>query len=1071
MLERLRLTQPQLDTKPNSVARDVFIDPPAFELGDLYEALRTIARLQSLANMTGNDLTNFGANFGASRKTGTKAGGQVVFTFRKIDTNVTIPAGTVVTTRNGLGFATISSTTVRVSDANAMRATATRLRQELDTAGITDQYAVEVSVQAQSIGSSGNIATYSIVSHSASGVNGTTNAVSFTGGSDVETDAAFRSRILSTFAGANTGTALGYRSLILALADAVDALVVEPGDPLMIRDGTMTTTDSNGDLIVAEPGTGGKVDIYVLGENLQTGTDSFIYKDKSGKNDPTDSNNDHILGQSSLTPDTALSLNSRRLGVLSDGETIPTQPVSSITSITGSSSGPNFVEQYTDSYGNLVGNFKLVKDSGAAAGSPFGLDKLTWTSGQIDLSAENRTKGAFNGVDGLSYTDVLEITGITQDVRVTNENSSVSSSRNYVTVKHKPVRTVNRVFNLTTGERYTISSQNPDGQTGELNTTGRIKITGRTLPTASDVLQVDYTWVMSFAPSVEFDTLNPQDPANGAQDSVDWGFPNYIRNEFSTANLDAYNNLNVMATYPISRAMSVNTFTKETLTVGGTSIKKTVTTANLVTNIHSITDTMKNGAEVYNTLEADGTFSNRLIALPDDSLAALGDQVVVTHSLTNLIDSYQSGSTVGRTITLFPSTLVASGTQVMVNYVANLLNVLPQTSFTSLPVAGDGYNSFTGIDGYQPMLDSFSGSTVVDNKRRTPAHLKVTVAAVPTQGTLEIVGTTVNKISGVFTTTSASTGSSNIVDLAPLIRTAEGLGRTAAIPSTIAVGRVVSLEKVSLSISGTVDEVLATYDLTNYGLRTSRWDLAHAIQNTAIGNASVQLAAVVANTGTPITTGTHLRVAFYYTKQNDYERPFFSKNGSQITDKVFAKVTSIGRVSGFTNSAGAVSGRFSIDTVAQPEQNAAYAVDYGYTAPKNNERITVNYEYNKLIGDATYTVESGRPITADVLVKAAGEIAVDVTAEIIVLPAYETSSTTVKQDVADNISASLNATSLNTTVDVSDIIAKAYSVEGLDKITITHFNKHDVSGTVTTIVAGKNEYLAAGTITVTVKTR
>jgi uncharacterized phage protein gp47/JayE len=1071
MLERLRLTQPQLDTKPNSVARDVFIDPPSFEIGDLYETLRSVARLQSLANMTGNDLTNFGANFGASRKTGTKASGQVVFTFRKIDTNVTISAGTIVTTRNGLSFATISSTTVRTSDSNALRATATRLRQELDTAGITDQYAIEVSVQAQSIGSSGNIATYSIVSHSASGVNSVTNVTSFTGGSDVETDAAFRSRVLATFAGANTGTSLGYRSLILALADAVDALVVEPGNPLMIRDGTTNTTDSSGNTVVAQPGTGGKIDIYVLGENLQAGTDSFIYKDKSGKNDPTDSNNDYVLGQSSLTPSTTLSLNSRRLGVLSDGEQIPTQPVSSITSVSGSSSGPNFVEQYLDEYGNLVGNYKLVNDSGAASGSPFGLDKIVWTSDHIDLVGENRTKGTFNGIDGLSYTDILTVSGITQDVRVTNENSSVTSGRNYVVVKHKPVRTVNRVFNLTTGERYTISSQNPDGQSGSLNTTGRIKISGRTLPTASDVLQVDYAWVMSFAPQVEFDTLDPKDVLNEAQDSVDWGFPNYIRDELSTATLDAYNNLTVKTTYPIGRTLSVNTFVKETLTVAGTSSRKTVTTVNSVGNIHSIKDTTLNGAEVYNTLEGDGTFSNRLIALPSDSLAALGDQAVVTHSLTNLLDAYQSGATTGRTITLFPSTLVSSGIQVMVNYVADLLNVLPQTNFTSLPAAGDGYNSFTSIDGYQPVLDLFSGSTITDNKRRTPAHLKVTVAAIPTQGILEVVGTTMNKISGVFMTTSASTGSSNIVDLAPLIRTVEGLGRTATIPSSITVGRIVSLEKVSLSISGTVDEVLATYDLTNYGLKTSRWDLAHAIQKTAIGNASVQLAAVSANTSSPITTGTHLRATFYYAKQNDYERPFFSKNGFQITDKVFAKVTSIGRVSGFTNSAGAVSGRFSLDTVTQPEQNSAYTVDYSYTAPKNNERITVNYEYNKLIGDATYAVEDGRPITADVLVKAAGEVSVDVTAEIIVLPAYETSSATVKQDVADNISASLNATALKTTVDVSDVIAKAYGVEGLDKITITHFNKHNVTGTVTSIVANRNEYLAAGTVTVTVKTR
>lgn len=1071
MLERLRLTQPQLDTKPNSVARDVFIDPPSFELGEIYEVIRAVARLQSLANLTGNDLTNFGANFGATRKPGTKASGQVVFTFRRIDTNLTIPAGTVITTRNGLSFSTISNTTIRTSDVNALRATATRLREQLDTASITDQYAIEINAQAQSIGSSSNIAPYSIVSFSVSGVNGVTNVISFTGGTDVETDSAFRSRVLATFAGANTGTSLGYRSIVLSLADTIDALVVEPGDTLMTRDGTIVSTDSNGNTIVSQSGTGGKVDIYVMGENIQPATDSYIYRDKSGRNDPTNSNNDFILGQTSLTPNTTLSLNSRRLGVLSDGEQIPTQPVTSITSVIGSSSGPSFIEQYTDDSGQLVGNYKLVKDTGSAAGSPFGLDKLIWTSDYIDFPNENRTKGAFNSVDGLSYTDVLDIYNITQDVRVTNENSSVSSDRSYIIVKHGPVRTVSRVFNLTTGERYTITDQNPDGQSGTLNTTKRIEISGRTLPTISDVLQVDYVWVMSFTPEVEFDTLNPRDPANEAQDSVDWGFPNYIRDELSYTNLDAYNNLNILATYPIGRVLSVNTFVQETLTVSGSSSRKTITTTNVISNIHSIKDTTLSGAEIYNTLVSDGTFSNRLIALPSDSIASLGDQVTIIYNIVDLMDSYQSGNTSGRTITLFPYNIVASGTPVMLDYVTSLYNVLPQTNFTSLPAMSDGYNSFVGIDGYQPFLDAFVANTVVDNKRRTPSHLKVTASAIPTQGILELVGTTLNKVTGIITTTSASVGSANIVDLAPLIRTAEGLGRTVTVPSNITLARVFSLEDVYLNIAGNVTSVNATYDLTNYYLKSSRWDLARALQKTTLGNASLQLSAVTANTSDPITTGKHLRVTFYYAKNNDSERLFWSKNGSQITDKVFAKVTSIGRISGFTNSAGAVSGRFTIDTATQPEQNNAYLVSYSYTAPKNNERITINYEYNKLIGDATFAVENSRPITADVLVKGAIEIAVDVTAEIIVLPSYETSSSTVKQDVADNIASSLNSTALNTIVDVSDVIANVYSVAGLDKITITHFNRHDISGTITSVSAGKNEYIAAGTISVTLKTR
>ena len=203
VLDRLRLSQPQLDTKPGTVSRDLFVDPPAWELSDLYEQMRGVAATQSLANLTGNDLTNFGYNFGAVRRTGTKSNGSVLFTFRSIDVNTVIPAGTIASTRNGVTFATVSSVTVKTSDLNSLRATATRFREQLDIANITDQYAIEVSAQAQSSGSSGNIAPYAIVSHNASGVNSITNLVSFTGGSDLESDAAFRSRVLATFAGAN----------------------------------------------------------------------------------------------------------------------------------------------------------------------------------------------------------------------------------------------------------------------------------------------------------------------------------------------------------------------------------------------------------------------------------------------------------------------------------------------------------------------------------------------------------------------------------------------------------------------------------------------------------------------------------------------------------------------------------------------------------------------------------------------------------------------------------------------------------------------------------------------------
>jgi uncharacterized phage protein gp47/JayE len=1072
MLERFRLTQPQLDTKPGTVARDLFVDGQAFEVSDVYELLQEIASLQSIANMTGDNLTNYGFNFGAVRKTGTKSNGQVVLTFRNIDVDTTIPAESTVSTRNGLTFTTISSVTAQTSDANALRATATRLREELDIAGITDQFALEVTVQAQNIGSSGNIASYSIVSHNIAGVNSVTNVSSFSGGSDLENDAAFRSRILATFAGANTGTSLGYRSLVLALADSLDALVVEPGDVLMTRDGTTTTTDSDGNTIVLESGTGGKVDIYVLGENLQDATDSFIYQDSSGRNDPTDSSNDFILGQSSLTPETTLSLNSRRVGVLSEGQDIPTQPASSLVSVSGSSSGPNFIEQYEDEVGNLQGNYKLSKDTGSAAGSPFGLDKLIWTSDEIELTGESRTKGAFNTIDSLSFADVQKVNAVTRDVRVTNENSSVStSSRETVTLKHTPIRSVSRVFNLTTGERYTISDQNPDGQAGETNTSGNIEISGRTLPTSSDILQVDYIWIMSFDADVNFDTMDPQDILNSSQDSIDWGFPNYIRDEYGVANIDDYGNLSVTASYPVSRTLSVNTFVREASTVTVSGSRKLVTVGASVSNIHSIIDSSQNGAEVYNTNSANGTFSNLLITLPDDTIAESGDSVTVTYNLNDLtdVDGYDSGTALNRTISILPSNATTSGTSLLVNYVANLENFLPSNELLDLPISSDGYNSFSeDSDGYQPFLDTFTSGSVTANARRTPSELKITLSNIPNAGIVEVVGTTFNLVSGeVYTATQP-----DVFDFAPLIREAEGLSRNASVTSLgIDVVRVMKLEKVNLNIADLVESVAYEYDLTNYSLGTNRWDKAHALEVSSLSNTSVQLAATEDNEDNPVTTGAYIRATFYYTKTNDSEQTYFSKSGSLFTNKVFSKILSIDIASGFADSSGNVSGKIVIDSMIQPEQNSTYLVDYDYTAPKPNERITVNYQYNKLIPDATLAIEEGRPITADVLAKAATKVELDVEASIIVTPEFTTSSETVRQDVADNISATLNAIALATTLDSSDIVNNAYNVEGLDRITISRFNKSESTGTVLSVTAGKNEYLAAGSVTVTVEER
>jgi len=372
-----------------------------------------------------------------------------------------------------------------------------------------------------------------------------------------EDDSSYRSRILATFTGTNVGTALGYRSLIFNLVDTIDVLVIEPGDPLMTRDGTVVV-NNNGELVVIESGTGGKVDIYVMGDNPQSGIDSFVYSDQSGLDDPTISDNDFILGLSSLTADTNLTLNSRIVATLSGTSDIPLQPISIILSVSGSLSGSIFVEQYLDSVGNLKGNYVLKKDAGVAGGSSFGVDKLSWISNYINLENEAVTKGTFNGIDALVFTDVLNISSINQEIQILNENSTILASREYITTLHTPVKTVTRVFNLTTGERYVVSDQNPDG-TSDLNTTGKIKITGRTLPKVSDILQVDYIWQYEFDQHIDFDNLNPSDQLDPAQDSVEWGFSNYIRGELKTTTTESGNTI-IDTDFFVSRILSIDSY-------------------------------------------------------------------------------------------------------------------------------------------------------------------------------------------------------------------------------------------------------------------------------------------------------------------------------------------------------------------------------------------------------------------------------------------------------------------------------------------------------------------------------
>ncbi len=712
MIDLLKILQPNADSKPGTVLRDLTIEIPASQISLLYDELANVSNLQSLRIVSGSDLDNLLSNYGLSRNSATKSSGTVLFTFSSIPASISINKGDLVFSSNGTSFAVVNGVSISPSNTNLYRSIATKFRNDLDFLNISDTFAVEVTVQATTPSSSGDLSKYGIVRATIAGVSNVTNVFPFSGGGDQEDDPSFRNRGLSIFSGSSTGTVLGYRNTALTDSSVLDALVIEPGDPLMIRDGSVVVKNSDGTFTIISEGTGGKVDIIILGNRLAEFTDSFIYQDKSNNNDPTNEKNIFVFGQ--IPGDENKTINRKRIDNIANG-VLPAQPVDTVLEVTGSLSGSNFVAKSVDFLGRVTGNYEVIKDTGLFAGSSFGFDKFHWINNKIELFEEDRIKSKFNGQDAVTFTDVLEIPQIQQNVSITNENSSVTAAdKSIIQLLHIPSSNVTRVFNVNTGERYIVTAQNVDG-TSTTNITGRIRITGNTLPSTSDVLQVDYTWLVDFDPFVDYDGKILNNNPRASDDSIDWDMSNAVRNELATftKNTDgAFYSGNVK--HPVSVILSANSFHQANgmvvkVTSGNFTGRLAVTISSLSEEVAIINNIVLQNStlEIYDTIDNDGLFTNErvvvgseikfncTIILPSDTPAIVGNSVAIYF---NELDTFTVGNSIGNfsnnQITI-PTTnlgITATSTLLRVTYLSNVQDAFT-ASIANLPVSRSG-NSF-----------------------------------------------------------------------------------------------------------------------------------------------------------------------------------------------------------------------------------------------------------------------------------------------------------------------------------------------------------------------------------------
>jgi hypothetical protein len=197
----------------------------------------------------------YASNFGLQRRSGVASQTEVVFfTTRRPNQTLLVPLGTLVS-GGGTQFATTRAVSIPFD----------KLASYYNP--VSGRYQVTAPVRAQAVGSAGNVGVgqistvVSTLPGSLSGV----NAAAATGGKDQESNLDLTVRVQNRLASVDSGTARGYLQTAADVPGVVKANVVAAGDELMQRD------------LYEGQHRGGKVDVWVQGNNLATVTDTFAF--------------------------------------------------------------------------------------------------------------------------------------------------------------------------------------------------------------------------------------------------------------------------------------------------------------------------------------------------------------------------------------------------------------------------------------------------------------------------------------------------------------------------------------------------------------------------------------------------------------------------------------------------------------------------------------------------------------------------------------------------------------------------------------------------------------------------
>jgi len=1066
MIERLKVSQPNLDTKIGSVSRDVFIDIQADEMQKLYALISAISEKQSFATASGRDLDLIARNFGISRNSGSLSSGLILFTTSNLTTEVSIPEGTEVSTRSGISFRTIGSFVMTPSQKNIYSGNATRVRATLNRAGISDQYAIEVPIQAVTRGTASNVSSFQINQNGGPLELNAINSQATSGGANSESDSTFRARIFSLFNGSNTGTSIGYKNAALGTSGVTDALVVEPGSSLMLRDGSEVISSDDGSLSVVNSGTGGKVDIYVLGSNLIQATESFVFRDKSSDENISDDKNDIILGYSGI--DLNKTNLQRRMEAYKSGA-FPLQPANSIISVQGSLSGV-FVEDGSDN-----ANYRLEKDLNPdTGGSPFGQDKIKFISNRKFVSAEQVTKSKTASGDNIKFFGSPSINSVYQNIFISSEKATVDSNdKSIIKLRNKHIVSIDSIRNENTGEQYSYQEYNIEE---EYDSFAAIKISGSKLPTKGEVVSVSYTFSIFFDKNVNFQSDTNYYLSNkDISDKIYWGSNDYLEREASFVSRNSDNsNFIIDSSENVEDVISVYSYSSEQdLVVEEDDIGKFVDVQSQLKNI--ISARRSDGLDFSVGSKDLFIMKNMRLYIPPKSNVALGELIDVDFNRVDFFNLESGEGSFYENKIVLPSdkaledeglllkiqSISNSFSNIFIDYISKKGNLVSNIELSSMPILGSPQNNLlfrsSGSvveSSYQPTEYEYEFGSISSIKRFSPSSLKMTVESPFASGLIRFSGTTLSKI---IAEVPGSFFDGSTFDLSSVIKSFAG---TNFVPSTMRVCKISNLK-----LDG------SNLDVIGYKINDNIYDDKIAINDASIPTYGFGIADTDKNNSISFSSGSLFEVEVYIEDQGDSEDVEFIESGDKYTGKIYSRIDSIDIISGFRDNQGVLSGSISISRVDKPEENSSYFCDYDFKSPIDGERITVNYTMNRLVIDATKSIESVRAVTSDVLVKEAEAINIDCSTLIVVSDELTESKDLVAENVQNQITNTINVTQLGGSISVSSIISSGSTIAGVEAISVNKFCESGNEEKLSFIKALDNQTIVPGTIDVKVVSR